>query len=403
MPLRAAASSPSPPSSSSSSSDEGGPKAKDRQFRWSTDVDAWALLGEEEEAGEVEAFVLASGERLTVSVPATSANCGPGFDCVGFAIDLRNEITVERRIGRSKGDGEEDEEGALLELKGEGRDFLPTDETNAAIEAVKRGFAFQSKGGKTLDLSRLKFTCVNRIPPARGLGSSSAALVCGLACGMTLAGCDVSTARAKRDLLNLACEVEVHPDNVAPAIFGGFQIALNEKDEWITSSVKIPEGMLCALFVPDVHSLTSETRAALSERVSQAEAVFNIGRTAMLINAFNTSDFRLMKIGTQDIMHQHQRGDKQFGLDKIIAAAVGEGAHCCFLSGAGPTVLAMTGGDEIGKASDSTIAAVTAERVAEAMSNAAKEFGVDGEALIVQPTSEGITAWIDVFESDDEF
>ena len=367
----------------------GGEKiAKERGFRWSSDVDEWERP---DFTSEEDCVALNRSERLSISVPATTANIGPGFDSLGFAVDLRNELNVE-----ISPDGT-----FQLELKGEGCDFLPRDESNAVIEAVKKGYRFQSNGERELDVSKLKFTSTNRIPPARGLGSSSAALVCGLAAGMTLAGSDVTTARAKRDLLNLACEVEGHPDNVAPAIFGGFQIALSDENEWITSSVNIPKGMLCALFIPDFHSLTSETRATLSDKLTQAEAVFNIGRTATLINAFNQSDFRLMKIGTQDIMHQHQRGDKQFGLDKIIAAAIGAGAHCCFLSGAGPTVLAMTGGDANGKIGDSTIAAITAERVAEAMSDAAKGFGVEGKALIVEPMMEGISAWIDVFEDDD--
>ena len=367
----------------------GGIPAKDRKLRWSSDVDQWE---KPDFTSATDCIALNRSECLTVSVPATTANIGPGFDSLGFAVDLRNDLTVEfSPTGKF-----------VLELKGEGCDFLPRDETNAVIEAVKKGYRFQSNETRELDVSALKFTSTNRIPPARGLGSSSAALVCGLAAGMTLAGSDVSTARARRDLLNLACEVEGHPDNVAPAIFGGFQIALSDENEWITSSVNIPEGMLCSLFIPDFHSLTSETRAALSDKLTQAEAVFNIGRTATLINAFNQSDFRLMKIGTQDIMHQHQRGDKQFGLDKIIAAAIGAGAHCCFLSGAGPTVLAMTGGDENGKIGDSTIAAITAERVAEAMSDAAKEFGVEGQALIVEPTMEGISAWIDVFDDGED-
>ncbi|CAL6428756.1 unnamed protein product [Bathycoccus prasinos] len=350
----------------------GGMPAKDRKLRWSSDVDQWEKPDFTSQSSDC--IALNRNECLTVSVPATTANIGPGFDSLGFAVDLRNDVTVEFSPTGT----------FILELKGEGCDFLPRDETNAVIEAVKKGYRFQSNDERELDVSALKFTSTNRIPPARGLGSSSAALVCGLAAGMTLAGSDVSTARARRDLLNLACEVEGHPDNVAPAIFGGFQIALSDENEWIRAR------------------LTSETRAALSDKLTQAEAVFNIGRTATLINAFNQSDFRLMKIGTQDIMHQHQRGDKQFGLDKIIAAAIGAGAHCCFLSGAGPTVLAMTGGDENGKIGDSTIAAITAERVAEAMSDAAKEFGVEGQALIVEPTMEGISAWIDVFDDGED-
>ena len=377
------------PTSEEGSNENGqGSKFRERRYKWAQDVDEF------ERPDQMKTHVsLARGEVLTVSVPATTANIGPGFDCLGFAVGLRNELRVEIA------------DRFEVVLKGEGVEFLAKDETNAVIVAAKKAFKYHSKENKELDCSNLRFTSTNRIPPARGLGSSSAALVCGLACGMTLAGCDVSTAKSKRDLLNLACEVEGHPDNVAPAIYGGFQIAVNDKKEWITSSVNIPEGMLCALFIPDFHSLTSETRAQLKTELTQAEAIFNIGRTATLINAFNNSDFRLMKYGTQDIMHQHQRGDKQFGLDKIIAAAIGAGAHCCFLSGAGPTVMALTGGDEKGNIGDSTIAAITAERVAEAMSDAAKAFGVEGQALIVEPTNEGIDAFIDVFdeeEADDE-
>ena len=167
----------------------GGIPAKDRKLRWSSDVDQWE---KPDFTSQNDSIALNRNECLTVSVPATTANIGPGFDSLGFAVDLRNDVTVEFSPTGT----------FILELKGEGCDFLPRDETNAVIEAVKKGYRFQSNGERELDVSALKFTSTNRIPPARGLGSSSAALVCGLAAGMALAGSDVGAERARREGLN---------------------------------------------------------------------------------------------------------------------------------------------------------------------------------------------------------
>ena len=171
---------------------------------------------------------LLPGQRLRLRVPATSANMGPGFDSFGFALDLGNELVIERK-------------GFGVDIVGQGKDSLPRDESNAIVKAVQQGYA-AATGGDDLP-SDLHFTCVNNIPTARGLGSSSAALVSGLAAGLVLAGRDVSKPNVRLQLLQLAADAEGHPDNVAPAIYGGFQIAINTGKQWVTQSVAMPESL----------------------------------------------------------------------------------------------------------------------------------------------------------------
>lgn len=338
--------------------------------RWSTDMDQWVIEGQD--------CALEEGERLILSVPATSANMGPGFDCFGFAVDVRNELIVER--------------GAFaIEIEGEGRDELPRDETNAIYEAVKVGFE-AARPGKKLPKD-LRFKSVNRIPPARGMGSSSAALVSGLACGLALGGMDVEAPRTKQILLNLASDIEGHPDNVAPAIYGGFQISINDNNQWITQRVNCPTDVQTVLFVPKFQSLTAETRAQLPMQLPMATAVHNIARAGLLVNAFATGNLELLPYATQDMIHQPIRG-KPFGLDSIIDAALKAGAQGCFMSGAGPTVLAIVGGHG-GSVENDTAGTFKASKIADAMLAASRGNKVDGEVIIAGPTEEGVTAWLE--------
>lgn len=338
--------------------------------RWSTDVDAWVI--------EAQDCALEEGERLIVSVPATSANMGPGFDCFGFAVDVRNELIVER--------------GSFgIDIEGEGKDELPRDETNAIYTAVKVGFE-AARPGKTLPRD-LRFTSVNRIPPARGLGSSSAALVSGLACGLALGGMDVEAPRTKQILLNLASDIEGHPDNVAPAIYGGFQISINDNNQWITQRVNCPTDVQSVLFVPKFQSLTSETRAQLPSELPMSTAVHNIARAGLLVNAFATGNLELLPYATQDMIHQPIRG-KPFGLDALIDAALKAGAQGCFMSGAGPTVLAVVGGHG-GSVENDTAGTYKASRVADAMLAASRANNVDGEVIIASPTETGVACFVE--------
>ena len=180
---------------------------------------------------------------------------------------------------------------------------MPRDESNAIIKAVKDGYA-AIYPDEHLPIDDIKFTSVNRIPPARGLGSSSAALVGGLAAGLALAGQDLAKPQTKQLLLQLAADAEGHPDNVAPAIYGGFQVSINTGKQWVTQAIGLPKGMQAVLFIPEFESLTSETRAALPKEIPVADAVFNISRAAMLINSFATDNFEALRYACQDVIHQ---------------------------------------------------------------------------------------------------
>eukprot|EP00793_Prasinoderma_coloniale_P007121 PRCOL_00006973-RA len=301
---------------------------------------------------------------------------GPGFDSFGFALDLSNELIIERK-------------GFGVDIIGQGADSLPRDRSNAIVEAVAQGYAFAT-GGEDLPAD-LHFTCVNNIPTARGLGSSSAALVSGLAAGLQLAGRDVSKPNVRRDLLQLAADAEGHPDNVAPAIYGGFQIAINtggENPQWVTQGVKMPESLQAVLFIPEFESLTSETRAALPKEIPVADAVFNISRAAMLVNSFATGNFETLRYACEDVLHQPVRG-ADFPLYPMMEAALKSGAHGCFLSGAGPTVLALTGGHGSDVNADTMVTYMAVE-TAEAMRKEALKDDLKGRVVIATPDLTGV-------------
>ena len=210
--------------------------------------------------------------KVVVRVPATSANVGPGFDTIGMALDIWSEFTVERS------------DKFEIICEGEGSYDMPLDETNLVCLGMSAAFKAAGKPVPTL-----KYKLLNRIPYARGLGSSSAAIIGGLVAGLVLAGHRVP-AWGSEELLNMACEIEGHPDNVAPALYGGIQLGIHNGTRWTTERVNLPPGLQCVCFIPDVIGKTSTARAALPEFISRKEAVFNIGRVAWLVNALATSN-----------------------------------------------------------------------------------------------------------------
>ncbi|ETW03746.1 homoserine kinase [Aphanomyces invadans] len=310
-------------------------------------------------------------DSVTVRVPATTANMGPGFDCIGMAVDIWNELTVERADAFS------------LTNEGEGSDVLPTDETNLVVVGLKAAF---SAAGQ--DMPLLRIHCRNRIPFARGLGSSSAGIVAGIIAGLVIAGHELSV-RGKEELLQLAANIEGHPDNVAPCIYGGLQLGIFTDDRWYSSRVQFPSTMQCVLFIPETTGKTSVARSILPKKIDRADAVFNIGRSALLVNALRNGNFKELRHATQDKLHQPQRGAEQYPhLFPLVDAALEAGAHACFLSGAGPTVLAICSGK-----SGDIFTQVAAERdetkVADAMREAAAKVGVHGCVFITNPEHRG--------------
>ncbi|CAI5702893.1 hypothetical protein KXD40_004135 [Peronospora effusa] len=316
---------------------------------------------------------------VVVRVPATTANMGPGFDTIGMALDIWTEISAEIVDGDASNVSR-----VMLTSEGEGAKELPTDETNLVIVGIKA--AFEAAGE---DLPRhIKVHCKNRIPFARGLGSSSAGIVGGIISGLALAGMRLPV-HGREELLQLASEIEGHPDNVAPAIYGGLQLGIFADERWYSSRVQIPDGLQCVVFIPDSTGPTSVARAILPPNVPRKDAVFNIGRAAIFVNAFRSGNLDELRFATQDMLHQPQRGAAQYPhLEPLIKAALGAGAHGCFLSGAGPTVLAITSG-RAGDIFTQQLAERQENKVANAMREAAAVLGVSGCVFITNPDHRG--------------
>ena len=303
-------------------------------------------------------------ERATIRVPATSANLGPGFDCIGVALELWNETTVSR--------GE-----PSFTISGFGSDSLPKDETNIIASSAVR--AFRDLNVEPIPLA---FNCLNKIPLARGLGSSSAATLTGIAAAFTFAGLDIAHRDNQDRIFGIAADIEGHPDNVAPAVYGGCQIGIHvengyrEKD-WVVSRVGSTEDLKTVIFIPDFTMATEEARGILPTEVPRSDAVFNVGRAAMLVHALETRQWELLRHATDDRLHQPQRIEKLFPRFRPIArGALEAGAHGVFLSGAGPSVLAL--------ATDRFMT------ICYEMSENARKAQVDGDAMILDIAQQGM-------------
>ena len=264
---------------------------------------------------------------VTVSVPATSANLGPGFDCLGLALDLRDELTAE--VGGS---------GLVVEVTGEGADDLVLDESHLVVVAMAA--AIQEMGAR---LPPLTLSCTNRIPHARGLGSSSAAIVGGIVLARALVTDGVR--RLPDDAaLALAIRLEGHPDNVAPALHGGFVVSGQDGDDVWAVRAPVAKGLSAVAFVPPTRLSTEVARGLLPEVVPHAVAAANSGRTALLVAAFASGTEHLLR-ATEDFLHQDFRRpampDSLALVDELRASGVP-----AVVSGAGPTVLALVSGDD---------------------------------------------------------
>jgi homoserine kinase len=180
-----------------------------------------------------------------------------------------------------------------------------------------------------------------------------------------------------------------HPDNVAPAIYGGIQLGIHNGTRWLTERIPIPSGMQLVMFIPDFIGKTSDARGVLPETITREEAAFNIGRVAFLVHSLFSGNLDNLKYGVQDKLHQPQRGNKLYKyLYPMIEAAEQAGACCAYLSGAGPTVMALTSG-----ASGDIFTQREQERtdnaVARAMLAAAETFGITGQLLVTTSVNEG--------------
>ncbi len=292
-------------------------------------------------------------DDIVVKVPATSANMGPGFDSLGIALDIWNEVRI------SKGP-------FSIKIDGTGEEELPEDTSNLVYKSFSKVF-------EEIDeiVPEVKLSCTNRIPLTRGMGSSSAALIGGLMSGNAMAGSPLSTS----EILNIGAKIEKHPDNVAPALLGGVQIGIYDQEKLITANVPFPEDLRVVLYVPNQVMPTDQARNILAPKVAREDAVYNIGRSALLVQSLVTGDLQNLKYATQDMLHQPQRQKQFFPMKNIIKAAMEAGAFGAFLSGAGSSILAFTKGREY--------------TIGYEMADAAMKSGLDGDIIFTSPTSKG--------------
>lgn len=272
--------------------------------------------------------------KVSVKVPATTANIGPGFDCMGMALPIYNTITIEETVLPGSGvqinvitDTDSADEFSL--------EHIPMDENSLIYKAVE--LLYNSIGQTP---SELKITIHTEIPIARGLGSSASVIVGGLIAANELLGKPADEAA----LLSIATEVEGHPDNVTPAIVGGLVITSSEDDGSIVyRKLEWPQEWTLTLCIPEYELQTDISRSVLPKEVPMQDAVYNAQRMAMFVQAVHTKDSALMKLALKDKLHQPYRTKLVPGLEKIIEDLKHEeNVLGCVLSGAGPSILIIS-------------------------------------------------------------
>lgn len=291
-------------------------------------------------------------KRVTVKIPATTANIGPGFDVLAMALNLYNTVELEKQKNS----------GFQIEIAGEGEDILPKDSRNLVVKTIKDFF------------DRVGYYCVgwklrllNKIPLERGLGSSAAAIVGGLLAANALAGSPFSS----EEILLQAIEIEGHPDNVAAAILGGVVIVVKEGSSYLYTRFSLPEGIKIYAVVPSFCLSTKTARAVLPDAVPLKDAVFNLGRVALLVNALMEGRWDLLQIAVKDRIHQPYRCALIPGFEEVLKAASQAGAYGAVLSGAGPTVIALAPPDS---------------GAGEAMREVLKSYGIDARVWELEPS-----------------
>jgi len=294
-----------------------------------------------------------------VRVPATSANLGPGFDALGLALALYNEVEAREA------------DGVTVEVEGEGAGRLPTTGDNVVARGVRLAYEAAGRPFKGVALR-----CVNRVPTSRGLGSSAAAWVGGLAAGNALCGGRLS----REALVALAMRAEGHPDNVAAALFGGLTVSCVTADGGVIAvALPVPARLTWVTLIPETMSSTAEARAVLPTTVPRADAVFNVQRVALLLASLQSGRVDALGAALDDRLHQPYRRALFPWMPAVVAAARAAGALGCVLSGAGPALLAVIAGDGAAVAAAMQAALRTA-----GIGGTARAFAVDLNGVITR-------------------
>lgn len=257
---------------------------------------------------------------VTVRVPASSANMGAGFDSLGMAVGLYNTMHIsETKSG--------------LDISAVNMsDYVPGNENNLiyrSMTAVFEKTGYSPKG--------IKIVQDSEIPVTRGLGSSSACIIGGMLAANVISGRQLTYPQ----LLDLAVQLEGHPDNLAPALYGGFCVSAMNGGRVVTNSIKINPKIKAAVMIPDFFVATKKSRRALPESVSYEDAVFNISRASLFTSFMISGKTDMLRVAVQDRMHQSYRSAYIDGMEDIFEKSYELGAKAVYLSGSGPTITAL--------------------------------------------------------------
>ena len=255
---------------------------------------------------------------IRVQVPATSANLGSGFDSLGIALSMHNRVWME--------------ESDVGDISSRDSTVIPTDEHNLIYWAAKR--LYEQCGRK---LPGLRLVQENNIPMARGLGSSSACIVAGILGANRLLG----TPFSQKDLVNFAAKIEGHPDNTTPAIEGGLVASAIEGERVYSVSVPVSDKIRFAVFIPPFELKTEKARAVLPAQYSRSDAVYNLSRSALMTASLFSGSLENLRVAVGDRIHQPYRSGLIEGLDSVFRMSYELGSLGTYVSGAGPTIIAM--------------------------------------------------------------
>lgn len=293
--------------------------------------------------------------KFLVRVPATTANLGPGFDCMGLALDLWNETAFSSSKNRNR-----------VIVSGEGEGQLPTDNTNLVVRSMLQVYKYAGIRQKP----QFNISCQNNIPLRSGLGSSSAAALAGILGGNALLGFPLST----EELLSIGNEIEGHLDNITPALLGGLTIVTQTKERIITQKIQIPQLTVVVVF-PEIDFPTNSARHILPEQASYTDIVFNLGRVPLVVEALRSGDFNLLINVMQDRLHQPYRLPLIPGAEQALKTAFSLGAPAA-LSGAGPSLVAFA-------------KTIEAEKIAGVLQTEFENAGVNSRRYLLSVSSEG--------------
>lgn len=269
-------------------------------------------------------------KTIKIRIPATTANFGSGFDILGAALNLYNEMEINILTLARTWEHKE----IKIEIVGEGKETLPKNEKNIVWQAMKKVFDICN-----LPLTAYRLQLINNIPLARGLGSSAAASLGGIVAANEICGKKLS----EDEIIQIVSKLEGHPDNVVPSFFGGLCVCNFSGKNVKYAKIKMPSDLKAVLCIPDFELFTNKARDILPKAVPYEDVIFNSSRVALFISAIVQKKYELLSMAMEDKLHQPYRKKLIPGMEDVFENAKKSGAYGVCISGSGPTILAVSG------------------------------------------------------------